>query len=228
MRSAASPEVHRDSRTSTCGSPFPLIAAHGLCVHGFCLMSNHIHLVATPTGPLSSAKAVGRTDYLYTRTINRLHGRSGHLWQNRFYSVPLDEPHFWTALAYVEQNPVRAGMVRQAWTYAWSSERTTKPSKPCGGARATAGRWTATVSSLNSRRHWAGGSGRCRSAGPERRKRLNANSARSAHPVRGSHAYEEYATLQTRPQMDSGANNGDCREFRVLRTAGLLITTRYG
>ncbi len=94
---------------------------HGLAVHGYCLMTNHVHLVGTPAGPLSLAKAVGRTDFLYTQAINRLHGRSGHLWQNRFYSAPLDEPHFWTALAYVEQNPVRSGIVRQAWEYAWSS-----------------------------------------------------------------------------------------------------------
>ena len=94
---------------------------YGLTVHGYCLMTNHVHLVATPAGPGSLAKAVGRTDYLYTQAINRRHGRSGHLWQNRFFSAPLDETHYWTALAYVEQNPVRAGMIRRAWDYGWSS-----------------------------------------------------------------------------------------------------------
>lgn len=51
----------------------------------------------------------------------RLRGRSGHLWQNRFYSCPLDEPHTWAALRYVERNPVRARLVRRPWRYRWSS-----------------------------------------------------------------------------------------------------------
>jgi putative transposase len=53
--------------------------------------------------------------------INRLHGRSGHLWQGRFYSSPLDNVHLWRALAYVERNPVRARLVRRAWRWPWSS-----------------------------------------------------------------------------------------------------------
>ncbi|MCK4627112.1 MAG: transposase [Phycisphaerae bacterium] len=93
----------------------------GLAVHGYCLMRNHIHLVATPQTPDSLANAVGRTHWLYTQYVNRLHGRSGHLWQNRFYSCGLDDVHFWMALAYVERNPVRAGIVRRAWRYPWSS-----------------------------------------------------------------------------------------------------------
>jgi putative transposase len=44
--------------------------------------------------------------------------RSGHLWQNRFFSCPLDEGHLWTALRYVELNPVRVGVVRKAEDYA--------------------------------------------------------------------------------------------------------------
>lgn len=94
---------------------------YGLAVQGFCLMTNHVHLIVTPRGPESLARAVGRADYLYTQAINRRHGRSGHLWQNRFFSAPLDEEHFWTALACVEQNPVRAGLARRAWCCAWSS-----------------------------------------------------------------------------------------------------------
>jgi putative transposase len=47
--------------------------------------------------------------------------RSGHLWQNRFYSCALDEVHLWRTLVYVERNPVRAKLVRVAWQYPWSS-----------------------------------------------------------------------------------------------------------
>ena len=93
----------------------------GLDVLGWCLMTNHVHLVAVPRRPDSLAKAAGRADWLYARAINRLHRRSGHLWQNRFYSCALDETHVVTAMRYVEQNPVRAKACRSAWAYRWSS-----------------------------------------------------------------------------------------------------------
>jgi putative transposase len=92
-----------------------------LGVEGYCLMSNHVHLIVTPKSEAALAKALGRTGYRYAQYINRRHGRSGHLWQNRFDSCALDADHYWTAMAYVEQNPVRARIVRCAWRYAWSS-----------------------------------------------------------------------------------------------------------
>jgi putative transposase len=49
-------------------------------------MTNHIHLIAIPRHPDSLAKALGQTDCRYAMRFNRLHRRSGHLWQNRFYS----------------------------------------------------------------------------------------------------------------------------------------------
>jgi putative transposase len=57
----------------------------------------------------------------YTQYINRRRGRSGHLWQDRFYSSGLDDEYFWMAMVYVERNPVRAKLVRRAWRYPWSS-----------------------------------------------------------------------------------------------------------
>lgn len=94
---------------------------HGLEILGWCLMTNHIHLIGRPAGEESMAKALGRTHFRYTQYINKFHGRSGHLWQNRFYSCPLGRQHFWKALRYVEQNPLRCGLVRHAWEYPWSS-----------------------------------------------------------------------------------------------------------
>jgi putative transposase len=93
----------------------------GMEVQGYCLMTNHVHLIATPKNENSLAKAIGVTNFIYTQYINRMHKRSGHLWQGRFYSCPLDEQHFWRALRYVECNPVRAKLVRFAWDYHWSS-----------------------------------------------------------------------------------------------------------
>ena len=92
-----------------------------LDILAYSLMTNHVHLVAAPQKADSLARAIGRTHLLYTQHINRLHGRSGHLWQNRFHSCAVDEEHFWTALRYVEQNPVSAGLVKRATEYEWSS-----------------------------------------------------------------------------------------------------------
>jgi putative transposase len=95
----------------------------GLRIVGYCLMTNHVHVVAIPTEPSSLAKALGRTHLIYTQKINIQNKRSGHIWQNRFFSCALDEHHLIAALAYVERNPVRAGMVEKAWDYPWSSAR---------------------------------------------------------------------------------------------------------
>ena len=92
-----------------------------LPVWAYCLMPNHVHIVATPADEDSLAKGIGRTNFRYARHINRLRRRCGHLWQNRFYSCALEEVHLWWAVRYVERNPVRAGLVRLPWRYGWSS-----------------------------------------------------------------------------------------------------------
>src|SRR5690606_36473377 len=86
-------------------------------------MPNHVHLIVVPSSPASMAKAVGRTHYRYTQIFHTAHNRSGHLWQNRYYSTPLDRSHLVTALAYVDANPVRAGPTTFATEYLWSSAR---------------------------------------------------------------------------------------------------------
>jgi len=93
----------------------------GMIIEGFCLMTNHIHIIATPRNEDSLAKTMGRVNLLYSQYLNYMHGRTGHLWQNRFFSCPLDTNHYFTALSYIEQNPVRAKMARYPWTYRWSS-----------------------------------------------------------------------------------------------------------
>ena len=110
-----------DDRVSYLGLLKEEAQRHSVRVDGFCLMTNHVHLIATPKSTESLAKALGRTHFRYAQYVNRLHKRSGHLWQNRFYSCALDEDHYWTAMAYVEQNPVRARLVRCPWRYRWSS-----------------------------------------------------------------------------------------------------------
>ena len=93
----------------------------GASVSAYCLMSNHVHLIVTPETERALASTLGRTHLLYAQYIHRLHGRSGHFWQSRFYSCPMDQAYAHNAAAYVELNPVRAGIVRVPWTYPWSS-----------------------------------------------------------------------------------------------------------
>jgi putative transposase len=93
----------------------------GVRIDGYCLMTNHIHIIATPRKKDSLAKTIGRTNLLYTQYVNYMHGRSGHLWQNRYFSCPLGPNYFLKALCYIEQNPVRARLCRYPWVYRWSS-----------------------------------------------------------------------------------------------------------
>ncbi len=88
---------------------------------GFCLMSNHVHLIAVPQREDSLAILLRRVHGRYAQYYNTRSGRTGHLWQNRFFACVLDESHLWSALAYVDRNPVRAGMVGQAGDFRWSS-----------------------------------------------------------------------------------------------------------
>jgi REP-associated tyrosine transposase len=94
-----------------------------LRVLGYCLMPNHVHAIVVPMAETSMARAFGRTHNVYARHLNALRRRSGHLWQNRFYSAPLDRAHLLRALRYVDLNPVRARLIERAEDYRWSSAR---------------------------------------------------------------------------------------------------------
>ncbi len=96
-------------------------AAHGLEVWAYCLMTNHVHLVAVGRNSDSLSKTVGLAHRVYSGRLNRERSWTGHLWGNRFFSTPLDERHLWAAARYVELNPVRAGLVRDPLDYRWSS-----------------------------------------------------------------------------------------------------------
>jgi putative transposase len=87
----------------------------------YCLMSNHVHWVVIPPSGEALARAFGFLHGRYAQHVNAALGRSGHFWQNRFFSCALDEPHSWAAIRYVEGNPVRAGLVAQAEQWGWSS-----------------------------------------------------------------------------------------------------------
>ena len=86
----------------------------GLSIWVYCLMRNHIHLVAVPLRAESLGQALRDAHTVYAMYFNSRTQLSGHVWQGRFYSCPLDETHLWAAVRYVERNPVRAGMVENA------------------------------------------------------------------------------------------------------------------
>lgn len=104
-----------------------LLAQYGqsaqLDIWGYCLMSNHVHLIVVPRSEDSLARGVGLAHRRYATLLNKRNGWSGHLWANRFFSTPLDETHQWQAIRYIERNPVAAGMVAQSENYPWSSAR---------------------------------------------------------------------------------------------------------
>jgi putative transposase len=88
---------------------------------GYCLMPNHVHWVVAPERANSLARTFGEAHGRYAAYSNSKLTRSGHFWQNRFYSCPMDAAHLWSALRYVERNPVRARMVERASSFRWSS-----------------------------------------------------------------------------------------------------------
>jgi len=92
-------------------------------VWAYCLMTNHVHLILVPSDETGLARAVGEAHRRYTRHVNGREGWTGYLWQGRFSSYPMDEAHLLAAAAYVERNPVQAGLTKTAREYPWSSAR---------------------------------------------------------------------------------------------------------
>jgi putative transposase len=89
----------------------------------YCLMPNHVHLVLVPGDEHGLARAVGEAHRRYTSFVNARQGWVGHLFQNRFASVVMDERHLLTAARYVALNPVRARLAPRAEAWPWSSAR---------------------------------------------------------------------------------------------------------
>src|SRR3990170_2916131 len=81
---------------------------HNVAVWAYCLMPNHVHLIAVPKAEDGLRRAIGEAHRRYTRYVNFREGWRGHLWQGRFASFVMDESYFLTAVRYVELNPVRA------------------------------------------------------------------------------------------------------------------------
>ncbi len=95
----------------------------GCRVYGFCLMTNHVHLIVDPgSDPASLGRLLKRLAGRQTRWVNRREGRRGTLWEGRYKSSPIQtEAYLHRCSRYVELNPVRAGLVARPREYRWSS-----------------------------------------------------------------------------------------------------------
>ena len=94
-----------------------------VAIWSYCLMPNHVHIVAVPSDEDGLRRTFRYVHRHYTGYINARLRVTGHLWQGRFSSVAMDEPHLVTALRYIALNPVRARLVARAEDWRWSSTR---------------------------------------------------------------------------------------------------------
>jgi putative transposase len=93
----------------------------GTSVWAYCLMPNHVHIIAVPGHAHGLRALFADSHRRYTNYVNWRHGWSGHLWQGRFGSAAMDEDHLAEAVRYVLLNPVRAGIARFAEDWPHSS-----------------------------------------------------------------------------------------------------------
>jgi putative transposase len=99
-----------------------LAPAHGLHIHAYVLMPNHVHLLGTPGEGRALGRFMQAVGRHYVRQFNERHGRRGGLWDGRFRSTVLDpDRYLLPCMQYIELNPVRAGLVAEAAHYRWSS-----------------------------------------------------------------------------------------------------------
>ena len=98
---------------------------HGCQVHHYVLMTNHVHMLVTPTNVDALARTMRDVARRYVQQrVNFIYGRSGTLWEGRYKACLVDTNHYFLACCrYIELNPVRAGLVARAEEYRWSSHR---------------------------------------------------------------------------------------------------------
>ena len=97
---------------------------HALQIWAYCLMDNHVHLLAVPKTETALARGIGLTNQVYTQYLNRKLNKSGRVWQNRFFSCVVEnEQYLWAAARYIERNPLKGGVAKSAEAYRWSSAK---------------------------------------------------------------------------------------------------------
>jgi len=107
-------EAYIDLMSEWCGK-------NDVGIWAYCLMPNHVHMIAVPESEQGLSRAIGEAHRRYTRMINLRKRWTGYLWQGRFASFPMDEHYLLAAVRYVELNPIRARMVSRPEEWRWSS-----------------------------------------------------------------------------------------------------------
>jgi putative transposase len=98
---------------------------YGVFVHAYCLMTNHIHVLATPEEKTSISNTMKVVGSRYAQYINKKYKRTGTLWEGRHRSSLVQtKKYFLTCCRYIELNPVTASMVKRPEEYRWSSYHT--------------------------------------------------------------------------------------------------------
>ena len=110
-----------DDYSVYCGLMAEWCGRCGVEIWAYCLMPNHVHLIAVPASETSLRQAIGEAHRRYTRHINFREGWRGCLWQGRFASFVMDEKHTLAAARYIELNPSRARLLADPTEYPYSS-----------------------------------------------------------------------------------------------------------
>ena len=93
-------------------------------IWAYCLMQNHFHLLLVPVNTHGMSKFIHGLTFKYAQHFNKKYGRTGHLWENKFFSCPVDkDSYLWSVTKYIENNPVRAKLAANAEEWIWSSAR---------------------------------------------------------------------------------------------------------
>jgi putative transposase len=96
----------------------------GCAVHAYCLMTNHVHLLVTPQASDACGLLMKHVGQHYVEHVNRVHARTGTLWEGRFKSSLVASAEYVLACyRYIELNPVRAGLSEHPRSHPWSSYR---------------------------------------------------------------------------------------------------------
>jgi REP element-mobilizing transposase RayT len=103
---------------------FYILKAKGKCdfsMYAFCLMTNHVHILIRSEGA-AIGDIIKRITVGYVQYHNNKYARTGHLFQNRFKSEPVEDTrYFLTVLRYIHQNPIKSGITKNISDYPWSS-----------------------------------------------------------------------------------------------------------
>jgi putative transposase len=111
---------------------------YDVSIYAYVLMTNHVHILATPADEFAVSRMMQQLGRKYVSYFNKAHSRTGTLWEGRFRSsVISDERYLFACYRYVELNPVRAGLVRSAREYRWSSYRANAMNLPDGLVQAS-------------------------------------------------------------------------------------------